>query len=174
MKFKDFELKTDNHFVAMQYYGLILNKTFLVLITKDLIIGVKVNGLVSVEAGGGNKFAHRLTREIINTMTIKGDLQNPYSYIKSKFIDQVDECELIDESILTQNKSNFIIRREDIANVYYDSKEKWGMGYYPHDGKVYIETKDGGKKEFIILGNQSGQKIVDYILKKNKQQVTPP
>ena len=166
MKFKDFELKVDNHFIAMQYYGLILNRTYIVLITKDLFIGIKVNGLVSVEAGGGNKLAHRITREIVNTMTIKADLQNPYSYVKSKYIDKVDEFELLDGSILTQSKSNFIIRREDITNVYYDPKEKWGIGYYPHDGKVYVETKDGRKLEFIILGNQSGQKIVDNILKK--------
>jgi hypothetical protein len=38
------------------------------------------------------------------------------------------------------------------------------MGYYPHDGKVYIETHDGKKKEFIMLGNQSGQKIANLIL----------
>jgi hypothetical protein len=51
MKFKDFELKDNNHFIAMQYYRLILNRTFLVLLTKDLVIGIKVNGLVSVESG---------------------------------------------------------------------------------------------------------------------------
>lgn len=50
MKFEDFELKDNNHFVAMQYYGLILNRTFLVLLTNDLLIGIKVNGLVSVES----------------------------------------------------------------------------------------------------------------------------
>ena len=52
MKFKDFALKSDNHFVAMQYYGLILNRTFLVILTNNELIGIKVNGLVSVESGG--------------------------------------------------------------------------------------------------------------------------
>jgi hypothetical protein len=33
------------------------------------------------------------------------------------------------------------------------------MGYYPHDGKVYVRTKDGKNREFIILGSQSGQEI---------------
>ena len=161
MKFKDFELEDNNHFVAMQYYGLILNRTFLVLLTNDLLMGIKVNGLVSVESGG-NIFA----KELSATMTIKGDLQNPYSYVKSKYIDRAKDCELLDESILTQNKSNFVIKRADIKNAYYDPKKKWGMGYYPHDGKVYIETFDGRKKEFIILGNQSGLKIANLILTK--------
>jgi len=161
MKFKDFELKDNNHFVAMQYYGLILNRTFLVLLTDNLVIGIKVNGLVSVESGG-----NVITKELANTMAIKGDLQNPYSYVKSKYIDGVQNCELSDASILKQNKSNFVIPRTDITNVYYDAKKKWGMGYYPHDGKVYIVTSDGKKKELIILGNQSGHKIANLILTK--------
>jgi hypothetical protein len=99
-------------------------------------------------------------------MTIRGDLQNPYSYVKAKYIDRIQECNLLDGSILQQNKSNFIIKRADIKNAYYDPKKKWGMGYYPHDGKVYIETNDGRKKEFIILGNQSGHKIATLILTK--------
>lgn len=161
MKFKEFELKIDNHFVAMQYYGLILNRTFLVLLTKDLIIGIKVNGLISVESGG-----NRVARELSKTMTVKGDLRNPYSYIKSKYIDKFRDCELVSKSILAQGKSNFVIQRADVKNAYHDPTKKWGMGYYPHDGKVYVETNDGKKKEFIILGDQSGQKIVSLILMK--------
>ena len=159
MKFKDFELKNNNHFIVMQYYGLILNRTFLVLLTNDLLIGIKSNGLISVE-GGDNKIAKALSE----TMAVKGDLQNPYSYIKSKYVDKIQDCELFDTSILKQNKSNFIIKRATVKNAYYDPKKKWGMGYYPHDGKVYIETIDGLKKEFIVLGNQSGQKIANLIL----------
>lgn len=40
------------------------------------------------------------------------------------------------------------------------------MGYYPHDGKVYVKTYDGKKKEFIILGSQSGEEIKNWIEKK--------
>jgi len=161
MKFKDFELNSVNHFVAMQYYGLILNRTFLVLLTKDFLIGIKVNGLISVE-GGGNILA----KELSKTMAVKGDLQNPYSYIKSKYIDKVQNLDVLDGSILAQDKSNFLIQRADITNAYYDPKKKWGMGYYPHDGKVYIITNDGKKKELIILGNQSGHQIANLVLTK--------
>lgn len=145
----------------MQYYGLILNRTYLILLTKDRIIGIKVNGLVSVESGG-----NILAKELSKTMTVKGDLQNPYSYIKSKFLDRVQDLDLVDANILSQNKSNFVIHRADIMNAFYDPKKKWGMGYYPHDGKVYVVTNDGKKKEFIILGNQSGHKIANLILTK--------
>lgn len=159
MKFKDFELNDNNHFVAMQYYGLILNRTFLVLLTNDLLIGIKVNGLISVESG-----ENKVVKALSESMAVKGDLQNPYSYIKSKYLDRVQDWELLDASILKQNKSNFIIRRQEVKNAYYDAKKKWGMGYYPHDGKVYIEKFEGPRKEFIVLGNQSGQKIANLIL----------
>lgn len=171
MKFKDFELKSDNYFIAMQYYGLILNRTFLVLITKDSLIGIKVNGMVSIEVPDGKKLAQQITRAIVNQMAIKDDLQNPFSYIKSKYIENIDDYELLDNSILKQNKANFIIHRAEIANIYYDPQKKWGMGYYPHDGKVYIETYKGKKLEFIILGNQSGQKIVDILKKTFKNRI---
>lgn len=161
MKFKEFELTNDNYFIAMQYYGLILNRTFLVILTNGLVLGVKVNGLVSVESGG-NVFV----KELSKAMAIRGDLQNPYSYIKSKYIDRIRDCELLDGSILVKDSSNFMIKRIDMKSAYYDPKKKWGMGYYPHDGKVYIETFDGMKKELIVLGNQSGRKIADLILTK--------
>jgi hypothetical protein len=143
----------------MQYYGLILNRTYLVLVTNDRIIGLKVNGLVSVESGG-----NILAKELFKTMTVKGDLQNPYSYIKTKYLDKLQDLELIDTEILKQDKSNFVIQRAEINNAYYDPKKKWGMGYYPHDGKVYVVTNNGKNKEFIILGNQSGHKIENIIL----------
>lgn len=161
MKFKDFELNNDNHFIAMQYYGLILNRTYLVLMTNDRIIGLKVNGLVSVD-GGGNILA----KELSKTMTVKGDLQNPYSYVKSKYINRLQDLELVDSEIVEQDRSNFVIKRAYIINAYYDPRKKWGMGYYPHDGKVYVETNDGKKKELIVLGSQSGHRIASLILTK--------
>lgn len=159
MKFKDFELNGENHFIAMQYFAFILNRTYLVLLTSNRIIGLKVNGLVSIESGG-----NIITKEVSNTLAIKGDLQNPNSYINSKYFNNLQELELDDENILMQNKSNFVIYRAEINNAYYDPKKKWGMGYYPHNGKVYIVTSDRKKKEFIILGNQDGHKIANLIL----------
>jgi hypothetical protein len=164
MKLKDFELNNDNHFIAMQYFGLILNKIYLVLLTKDRIIAIKVNGLVSIESSG-----NILAKELSNTMTVKGDLQNPYSYINPKYFAKMQDLELDDVNILAQNKSNFVIHRINVTNAYYDLKKKWGMGYYPHDGKVYVSTNDGKKKEFIILGNQSGHKVASLILTKKTE-----
>jgi hypothetical protein len=161
MTLKDFQLQYDNHFVAMEYYWLILNRTFLMLITREYLIGIQANGLVSSEA-----VHDPLLNDMVSTMAIKGDLTNPYSYIKSKYLRKVENEDLTGSGLLTQNKNNFRISRKEIKRVDYDSSKKWGMGYYPHDGKVYIETYDGKKREFIILGSQSGGDIASFIEKK--------
>lgn len=159
MTLETFKLTEKNHFIAMEYYYLILNRTFLILLTKDYLIGIQGNGLVSIE-GGDNILA----RELTATMAIKGDLTDPYSYLKNKYLEKASNLDFFDGSLIDANKTNFIIKRSDIKNVYHDPKKKWGMGYYPHDGKVFVETIKNKKREFIILGNQSGQDISNWLL----------
>ena len=159
MTLKDFELTEDNHFVAMEYYALILNRTYLVLMTNDYLIGLLGNGIVSVESSTG-LYAKKITK----SLAINGDLNNPHCYLKETYIRKIENVNLLDGSILTENKSNFIIKRNEIKKAWYDPRKKWGMGYYPHDGKVYIETIVRKKREFIILGNQSGRRIADNII----------
>jgi len=161
MKLKDYELKEGNHFIAMEYYNLIMNRTFLVLILEDCLIGLKVNGFISVEGGGD-----ALTRSITKKMAIQDDLQNPYSYMKSSYLRKIENLNIYGEDILKTEKPNFKINRNEIKNATYDKRKKWGIGYYPHDGKVYVKTKNGKKKEFIILGSQSGKEIENWIEKK--------
>jgi hypothetical protein len=161
MTLKDFDLKHDNHFVAMEYYKLILNRTFLVLLTTDYLIGLQGNGAISVE-GGSNIFS----KEISKLFAVRGDLGNPYSYLKEKYIHEIENENLFDDSITLKNDTNFKIDRAKIRNAYYDPKKKWGMGYYPHDGKVYIETMHNKKREFIILGKQSGHEIATLLMTK--------
>jgi len=158
MKLKDIELTDKNHFVAMEYYFLILNRTFFIIKTKDFLIGIQGNGLVSVEGGKDT-----LTRQITSNLAIKGDLTNPYSYLKNKYLEKIADLDLIDGSILEVNKTNFLIKTSDIKSATYNPAKKFGMGPYPHDGRVTIETYDNNKREFIILGNQSGESIANFI-----------
>ena len=151
MKISDFKFTPDNHFVAMEYYWLILNRTFLILITNKELIGIKVRGPIGVESH--NQLVNLLP------LAIDGDLNNPYSYISMKYIERIKNTDLRSSDFLRVNNSNFTINRSDIVDATYDKSKKWGMGYYPHDGKVYIKTKDHKTREFIILGSQSGQEI---------------
>jgi hypothetical protein len=158
MKFRDFKFTDENHFIAMEYYFLILNRTFLFIKTKDHLIGIQGSGLISAEGG-----ADILTHHITSNMAVKGDLNNPYAYLKNKYLEKVVDLDLLDGSILEVNKTNFVLKTIDIKTVYHDPAKKTGMGPYPHDGRVMIETFDNKKRELIILGNQSGEKIANII-----------
>ena len=151
MKIGEFKFTPDNHFVAMEYYSLILNRTFLILLTDKELIGIKVHGPIGVESSDA----------IVNLLplAIDGDLQNPYSYISTRYVDRIKDTDLNSNDFLKVNDSNFRINKSDIIDTEYDKKKKWGMGYYPHDGKVYVKTRDYKRREFIILGSQSGQEI---------------
>ncbi|QQS28237.1 MAG: hypothetical protein IPM47_15395 [Sphingobacteriales bacterium] len=145
----------------MEYYYLILNRTFLVIKSKGLLIGIQSNGLVSVEGG-----KDILTREIISNMAIKGDFTNPYSYLKNKYLGKIVYLNLTVGSIVEGNKTNFLIKLSDIKSAIYNPSKEFGMGPYSHDGRVTIETYDNNKREFIILGNQSGEHIAHLITTK--------
>lgn len=69
MKLKEIELTENNHFIAMEYYFLILNRTFLILKLDDFLVGIQANGMVSVE-GGGDIITHFVTSK----MAIDNDL----------------------------------------------------------------------------------------------------
>jgi hypothetical protein len=144
MLFKDFELKEGNYFIAMEYYFGILNRTFLILLTDSFLLGLKVNGVV----GTG----------------LPGDLNDRFSYTNDSYVDAFLDEDIYGASILSVNKANFKINKTDIIEVNYDPRKKWGMGPYPHDGKIYIKTNDEKTREFIILGDQSGDEIKNLIL----------
>lgn len=164
MKLKDYPLEEGNHFIAMEYYNLIFNRTFLVLIVENYLIGLQVRGIVSVDVRDKQSIEHL----ILEKMVVTGDLENPYSYISDKYLLEINALNILGEEILNVKKANFKIHLSEIESVTYNSKRKWGMGYYPHDGKVYVKTKNK-KKEFIILGNQSGKEIENWIKKSVKK-----
>ena len=125
-------------FIAMEYYALILNRTYLVSVTGEKLVGVVCRGLTS-DPGPG------LFNLLVTPMVVSGDLNDPRSYVN-------------DRRLRGSNRANFTIDLNDVKSVRYDQRKKWGMGQYPHDGKVYVETA-AGEREFIILGAQSGKEI---------------
>lgn len=158
MTITEFISAEKRHFVAMEYYWVMFNRTFLVLLLDDALVGLKVNGLVSVE--GGNNV---ITRAVTHTMAVQGALDNPYSYIKSSYVTKYEQVDVNSPQALALDKDNFRIAYRDITDVAFDARKKGGMGPYPHDGRVLLTTRDGKKRELIILGNQSGEEIQQWI-----------
>lgn len=126
-------------FVAMEYYAAILNRTFVITIDEEWLRGVKCRGLTSVSSGDA------LTGVMTNMLAVSGDLNDPDSYVDQRLLRKT-------------GRANFAIRLSDICAVEYNPKKKWGMGYYPHDGRVYV-TAGKRRREFIVLGAQSGRNI---------------
>jgi hypothetical protein len=130
-------------FVAMEYYALILNRTYLVSVDDVGLSAAVCRGLTAVKAGAG------LTRRITGHLAVHGDLNDPDSYVSQQLVTR-------------HSKANFAINHPNITSVIYNPGKKWGMGSYPHDGRVIVNTETQ-RREFIIIGNQSGKEIADRL-----------
>lgn len=156
MRLMNDPLNDDNHFIAMEYYGGIFNRTFLVILMDEYLIGLKVNNTITTEHDWDFLFMKYIT-----SIPRNADLENPTTYMSKKYLQIYHELNLSDNSIISTNKSNFKIPYSAIQSVNFNKRKKFGMGYIPHDGRICIETNK--KREFIILGNQNGDEISESI-----------
>ena len=126
-------------FVAMEYYGLILNRTFVVFIALDGLYGWKVVG--AVPAGMPRYF-------------------EPYAKM-------LDDTELMHDLAavrkLAELKGGFFIPRSEISSVEVVPKQKAGMAGIPHTGRIRVHFASGGKREFILLGTVDATPIARSI-----------
>ncbi len=127
----------------MEYYALILNRTYLVLVDGTCINGIVCRGLTSIESGIG------ITRALTERLAVHGDLSDPSSYV-------------VGHELVSHNSANFTIPLSEVTSIAYNPGKKWGMGYYPHDGRVFIQTRLR-QRELIVLGDQSGRGIADLL-----------
>ena len=144
-------VSTTPYFIAMEYKGL-LNCTMKIYITDSLIMGAKVNGYITCYIG--------------NTVSMK-HVWEPEAYVKKK-LDSYDELLKDESAFLKRDNYNFIIRRSDITKIWHDPTHKWGMGYYPDTGKIYLESKKTSSnhkalREFILVGNQDARAILEML-----------
>jgi len=157
LRLEEIHLTDANYFVAMEYHAFILNRTFLILIAEGRMIGIVVSGVIAANDRGDH-----LTRLVSDKLSPDGDLTNPLTYINERYRKKYKDIDLVSGDLSTINKANFQIALSEITDVTYDPSKKWGVGPYPHDGKIYV-TANGSRREFIILGSQSGEKIAKVI-----------
>ena len=143
------------YFIAMEYKG-ISNCILKIYVTDSLIMGAKVNGYIVSQPYIG----------IGTTVPVK-QMHNPEAYVK-KNLDVYDSL-LTDQSVfLKKDKYNFIVRRSAIKRIWHDPSHKWGMGYYPDTGKIYLESEVTPKnkkevREFILVGDQDAKKLIELL-----------
>ncbi|HSY35455.1 MAG TPA: hypothetical protein VK814_06875 [Acidobacteriaceae bacterium] len=127
-------------FVGMEYYGLILNRTYLVFAAPGGLYGWKVEGPVS------------------NARPL---FYEPYQKM-------LDDPELIRGrgavEDLAKLKGGFFIPDLEIASVIASDKSKWGMGGIPHSGRIRVNLTNGKWREFILLGSVNPDAIQESIV----------
>lgn len=135
------------YFVAMEYKGM-SNCIYKVYITDSLILGAKVNGYITVEPTMG-----------MGKAIPKSRMHNPEAYVDQAMDAKYENSFEDRDKFLAIDKDNFIIRTSEIKKIYHNPKPKWGMGYYPHMGRVVIEAAKTpenrrAERELILIGDQ--------------------
>ncbi len=127
-------------FVAMEYFALILNRSFLIFITDEGLRGWKFCGPVTTR------------------------IPNYYEPVETL----LDDPEMAPGSDafkeLMHGRGTFIIPYSEVTSVNFVGKRKWGMGPILHSGILTIELTEGRGREFILLGATYGEGVRDSIL----------
>jgi len=127
-------------FVAMEYYALILNRTFVIFLAPGVLYGWKAQGPVS--AATPKFFA-------------------PY---REMLKDEAFTSELAAIKRLAALPGGFVLPRPRIASVEFTPSRKWGMGRVRHTGRIFVTSDSGVRREFILLGEVDGPAIRQRIL----------
>lgn len=127
-------------FVAMEYYALILNRTYVVFVAPDGLYGWKVRGPVT----NWNPLYFQRYVAILNDTRLMHDH------------DAVEK--------LAHLRGGFVVPRSEIASAELIYKAKWGMGGIPHAGRIRVRFASGRSREFILLGSVSQERIREEIV----------
>lgn len=133
------------HFVALQYYGGILNRTFVVFVTHDTICGVRVRGALPAPVNVTDRW------------------HDPLFYPQPKLLAKYEGVDLESPGLLAKDKANFRFRKDEIERVEFTSDAKWGMGSVPYSGRLIVTRKGGVETELILLGTQDGPALHDRL-----------
>ena len=127
-------------FVAMEYYALMLNRTFVVFVSPDGLYGWKAAGVVP--AGVRDYF--KPLSEMLKDPKVMHDI--------------------VAVRKLAGLKGGFFIPRSEISSAEFIAKPKSGMGGIPHSGRILVSLISGKTREFILLGKVDGVQIQHLIL----------
>jgi hypothetical protein len=129
-------------FVAMEYFALILNRSFLVFVTNNGLRGWKFSGPVSA---GATEFYKPIEELLDDPEMVPGS---------PAFND------------LMEGLGTFLIPYGAIKSVDFVAKTKWGMGPIRHAGILTLGLAENQKREFILLGAADGDAVRGSILSK--------
>ena len=130
----------------MEYYLGILNRTYQIFVTPNVIAGGFVNGVMAAPPG------------------LLGYWFLPTRYARQRLVEKYEQLSPESEDFKNVSRFfNFQYPRTEIQKSWYSPTVKWGMGTVAHSGKLYIRLANGRKREFILLGLQQGKEILQHL-----------
>ena len=135
---------SDWGFVALSYHSLILNRTYLVLVSDRVVAGAVVRGSMGSPQLSGL------------------ELLNPFSYPKPKLVQRYAGLDIHSDAFLAVHAAGFRIDRTALTDVRLDLSPKWGMGKVPYSGRIILRTRETAR-ELILLGRQDVGEIRDRL-----------
>jgi len=128
-------------FIALTYYGLVLNRTYRVIVTERTIAGARVRGLLSAPLAVGERH------------------YDPEFYVAAKLDRRYANVDPESSAFLALDRANFQIARESIERIELIERPKWGLGGIPSPGRIVVHHA-GGRRELILVGRQDAEAIV--------------
>jgi hypothetical protein len=126
-------------FVVMEYFALILNRTFVVFAGPEGLYGWKACGPVTN--------ANRRYFEPLQEMAQDREMTRDLPAIRK----------------LAGLRGGFFYPRAEIASVSSDDRGQWGMGGLPNSGHVQVRLVSGSRRNFIVLGEAIPDEVRDRI-----------
>jgi hypothetical protein len=123
----------------MQYYWLIVNRTFEVFVTSTMICGARVRGVIASPEGTEPQHS------------------DPRQYVSPRLRRRYDSVDVEAPKFLGIDRANFQLQRASISAIEYFPK-KWGMGAVPYSGRLVLSSVDF-KCELILMGSQDAELI---------------
>ncbi|HEX8713227.1 MAG TPA: hypothetical protein VF730_15205 [Terracidiphilus sp.] len=127
-------------FVAVEYYWLVMNRTYLVFIAPEGLYGWLAQGPFAVSS--------RSYFEPYRRMLADEEFMRDRIAIKK----------------LSELRGGFFLDRSEIASIASDARYEWGLAGIPHTGRIHLRLISGERREFIILGAAQPDRVRDKIV----------
>ncbi len=85
------------------------------------------------------------------------------AYVDQGLLARYTDVTLESMDLVSLDDANFRYTRADIESISLDMQPKWGMGNVLYSGRVLMKLKESKAREFILLGLQDVQQVIDQL-----------
>ena len=132
-------------FVALEYYALILNRVYLMLVGDRVLAGAYMRGPIAA-------------------VPFPETAWQPGYWLSERQLRRYGGIDVSGPEFPGRHWFNFQYPRTEIADVRFNPRPKWGMGTVPYSGRLHMTLRSGRQRELILLGRQDGPSIRNRLL----------